>query len=110
MSKAGPAVPGTDGRRAKAAGTLTCRPLMSEPFLPKGPRNCSATEETQVRAPSRETAQHTPVSQPPSVQTAEQQALTPIPAKIGAVDIEQFSRNLARLVEVGGRGVVAYFQ
>jgi hypothetical protein len=40
MSKAGPAVPGTDGRRAKAAGTLTCRPLMSEPFLPKG-RTCN---------------------------------------------------------------------
>jgi polyhydroxyalkanoate synthase subunit PhaC len=83
---------------------------MSEPFLPKGPRNCSATEETQVRAPSRETAQHTPVSQPPSVQTAEQQALTPIPAKIGAVDIEQFSRNLARLVEEGGRALAAYLK
>ena len=79
---------------------------MSEPFLPKK----SATEETQVRAPSRETAQHTPASQPPSVKTAEQQALTPIPAKIGTVDIEQFSRNLSRLVEEGGRALAAYIK
>jgi polyhydroxyalkanoate synthase len=63
-----------------------------------------------VRAPSRETAQHTPASQPPSVKTAEQQALTPIPAKIGTVDIEQFSRNLARLVEEGGRALAAYLK
>ena len=83
---------------------------MSEPFLPKGPQNCSATEETQVRAPSQETAQQTPASQPPSVKTAEQQALTPIPAKIGTVDIEQFSRNLARLVEEGGRALAAYLK
>jgi poly[(R)-3-hydroxyalkanoate] polymerase subunit PhaC len=83
---------------------------MSEPFLPKGPQNCSATEETQVRAPSQETAQQTPASQPPSVKTAEQQALTPIPAKIGTIDIEQFSRNLARLVEEGGRALAAYLK
>ena len=63
-----------------------------------------------MRAPSRETAQHTPASQPPSVKTAEQQALTPIPAKIGTVDIEQFSRNLARLVEEGGRALAAYLK
>ena len=57
-----------------------------------------------MRAPSRETAQ------PPSVKTAEQQALTPIPAQIGTVDIEQFSRNLARLVEEGGRALAAYLK
>jgi polyhydroxyalkanoate synthase subunit PhaC len=81
---------------------------MSEPFLPKGPQNYSATEETQVRAPSQETARQTP--QPPAVKAAEQQALAPIPAKIGTVDIEQFSRNLARLVEEGGRALAAYLK
>src|SRR6516165_5934168 len=78
---------------------------MSGPFLTKGPQD-SATEETQVRAPSQETAQQTPASKQPSVKTAEQQAS--IPAKIGTVDIEQFSRNLARLVEEGGRALAAY--
>jgi len=83
---------------------------MSGPLLIKGPQNCPATEETQVRAPSQETAQQTPVSQPPSVEAAEQQALTPIPTKIGNVDIEQFSHNLARLVEEGGRALAAYLK
>jgi polyhydroxyalkanoate synthase len=83
---------------------------MSGPFLTKGPQNCSATEETQVRAPSQETTRQTPVGQPPSVKAAEQQALTPIQARIGAVDIEQFSRNLARLVEEGGRALAAYLK
>jgi polyhydroxyalkanoate synthase len=81
---------------------------MSEPFLPKGPQNCSASEETQVRARSQETARQT--RQPPAVKAAEQQALAPIPAKIGSVDIEQFSRNLARLVEEGGRALAAYLK
>ena len=81
---------------------------MSGPFLSKGPQDYSATEETQVRAPSQETAQQTPASQAPSVKTAEQQAS--IPAKIGTVDIEQFSRNLARLVEEGGRALAAYLK
>ena len=83
---------------------------MSGPSQTKAPQNCAATEETQVRAPSQETARQTPVSQPSSVKTAEQQALTPIPAKIGTVDIEQFSRNLARLVEEGGRALAAYLK
>jgi len=81
---------------------------MSGPFLTKGPQDYSATEETQVRAPSQETAQQTPASKQPSVKTAEQQAS--IPAKIGTVDIEQFSRNLARLVEEGGRALAAYLK
>ena len=83
---------------------------MSGPSQTKAPQNCAATEEMQVRAPSQETARQTPVSQPSSVKTAEQQALTPIPAKIGTVDIEQFSRNLARLVEEGGRALAAYLK
>jgi len=32
------------------------------------------------------------------------------PAKIGGVDVEQFSRNLARLVEEGGRALAAYLK
>jgi polyhydroxyalkanoate synthase subunit PhaC len=32
------------------------------------------------------------------------------PVKIGAVDVEAFSRNLARLVEEGGRALAAYLQ
>jgi polyhydroxyalkanoate synthase len=83
---------------------------MSGPFQAKGPQHCSATEETQVRAPSQETAQQTPASQPPPVKAAEQKALTPIPTKIGTVDIEQFSRNLARLIEEGGRALAAYIK
>jgi polyhydroxyalkanoate synthase len=83
---------------------------MSGPSQTKEPQNCAVTEETQVRAPSQETAGQTPVGQAPSVKTAEQQALTPIPAKIGSVDIEQFSRNLARLVEEGGRALAAYLK
>jgi len=83
---------------------------MSEPFLTKEPQTCSATEETQVRAPSQETAQQTHASQPPSVKATEQQVLTPIAAKIGTVDIEQFSHNLARLVEESGRALAAYLK
>ena len=30
--------------------------------------------------------------------------------KIGAVDVEEFSRNLARLVEEGGRALAAYLK
>jgi polyhydroxyalkanoate synthase len=83
---------------------------MSGPFQTKEPENCAAREETQVRAPSHETARQAPASQPPSVKAAEQQALMPISAKIGTVDIEQFSRNLARLVEEGGRALAAYLK
>src|SRR6516165_417833 len=83
MSKAGPGFAGRDGERVMSSGTLTCRPHMSGPSQTKAPQNCAATEETQVRAPSQETARQTPVSQPLSVKTAEQQALTPILAGIG---------------------------
>ena len=43
-------------------------------------------EETSVRAPSQE------------------------PMQIGSVDVEQFSRNLARLIEEGGRALAAYMK
>jgi polyhydroxyalkanoate synthase len=32
------------------------------------------------------------------------------PAKIGSVDVEEFSRNLARAVEQGGRALAAYLK
>jgi polyhydroxyalkanoate synthase len=50
-----------------------------------------------VRAPSQE---------PPMKQEPAQQA----PMKIGSLDVEQFSRNLARLVEEGGRALAAYLK
>jgi poly[(R)-3-hydroxyalkanoate] polymerase subunit PhaC len=80
---------------------------MSGPFLDKGPI-CSAPEETQVRAPLQETAQQDPAGQP--LKPAGRQAITPVPTKIGSLDIEQFSRNLARLVEEGGRALAAYLK
>jgi len=92
---------------------------MSGPFVTKGPQNCWATEETQrkthVRAPSQEigqkqTRRQTPAREPRSVKTTEQKVSPPIPARIGTVDIEQFSRNLARLVEEGGRALAAYLK
>jgi polyhydroxyalkanoate synthase len=50
-----------------------------------------------VRAPSQEP----PVKQEPAPQA---------PMRIGALDVEQFSRNLARLVEEGGRALAAYLK
>src|SRR5271169_2144396 len=32
------------------------------------------------------------------------------PMKIGSVDVEEFSRNLARLIEEGGRALAAYLK
>jgi polyhydroxyalkanoate synthase len=63
-----------------------------------------------VRAPSQETARHTRAGQPSSVKAADQQALAPVPTKIGTVDIEQFSHNLARLIEESGRALAAYLK
>ena len=50
-----------------------------------------------MRAPS----QHPPVKQEPGLQ---------VPVKIGSLDVEAFSRNLARLVEEGGRALAAYLK
>ena len=89
---------------------------MSRPFLPKGPQNRSATEETRVRAPSHETAQQRPANEPPSGKASEQRQVvpSPIPTQVGTqvstLDIEAFSRNLARLVEEGGRALAAYMK
>ena len=115
MSKAGRGISDRYDERRTSGGTLTCRPQMSGPFLPKGSQNSSAAEETQVRAPSQETEQETtrrqtPGGQPPSAKAAEKQSLTPIPTTIGTVDIEQFSHNLARLVEESGRALAAYLK
>jgi polyhydroxyalkanoate synthase subunit PhaC len=64
-----------------------------------------------VRAPSQEPAQQD--------STTKRKARRPrtkheppraIPTKIGTVDIEAFSRNLARLVEEGGRALAAYLK
>ncbi len=37
-------------------------------------------------------------------------AATPGPAKLGSVDVEVFSRNLARMVEGGGKALAAYLR
>src|ERR1051325_11229517 len=108
MAEAGPAVAGSDGERVRSGATLTCRPHMSGPFLGKGPQTGLATEETQVRAPSQGTAQQTHAGQP--LKPEEQQSTAPVPTRIGTVDVEQFSRNLARLVEEGGRALAAYLR
>ena len=72
------------------------------------------------RAPSQETAQQRPVTEPPSGKAPEQRQVVPspiptqmptqIPTQMGTVDIEAFSRNLARLVEEGGRALAAYLK
>jgi polyhydroxyalkanoate synthase len=36
--------------------------------------------------------------------------VTPAPAKIGALDVELFSRNVARMVEDGGKALAAYMR
>jgi polyhydroxyalkanoate synthase len=54
-----------------------------------------------VRAPSQEPGQQQPGRQEPATQP---------PMQIGSVDVEQFSRNLARLVEESGRAMAAYLK
>jgi len=69
-----------------------------------------------VRAPSHDTAQQRPATEPPSGNAPEQRQVVPspiptqIPTHVGTVDIEAFSRNLARLVEEGGRALAAYLK
>jgi polyhydroxyalkanoate synthase subunit PhaC len=60
------------------------------------PRSAIGHRGTLVRAPSPEPVQQAPVQQNPM--------------KIGSVDVEEFSRNLARLVEEGGRALAAYLK
>ena len=66
-----------------------------------------------MRAPSQEPAQQestttTKSKQPPK--PAKPDPALAIPTKVGMVDIEAFSRNLARLVEEGGRALAAYLK
>jgi polyhydroxyalkanoate synthase len=49
-----------------------------------------------VRAPSQEPGKQGPAQQ--------------IPMKIGPLDVEEFSRNLARIIEEGGRALAAYMK
>ena len=64
-----------------------------------------------MRAPSQGPARQKPATQGKSKQPPPKQELAPsIPTKIGTVDIEEFSRNLARLVEEGGRALAAYLK
>ena len=46
----------------------------------------------------------------PSQDPVKQEPAQHIPTKIGSVDVEEFSRNLARLVEEGGRALAAYLK
>ena len=64
-----------------------------------------------MRAPSQEPAQQQPTTKKKSRQPPSKHApVPPIPTKIGTVDIEAFSRNLARLVEESGRALAAYLK
>jgi len=54
-----------------------------------------------VRAPSQE---------PLPPEPAKQEPVKRQPMKIGAVDVEEFSHNLARLIEEGGRALAAYLK
>jgi polyhydroxyalkanoate synthase len=69
-------------------------------------------EETPVRAPSHDAAQQPSANKPASAQPPERQQLpaSSLPAQIGKLDIEAFSRNLARLVEESGRALAAYLK
>jgi poly[(R)-3-hydroxyalkanoate] polymerase subunit PhaC len=64
-----------------------------------------------VRAPSQEAVQQKTTTRAKSKPLPKQGTAPPsIPTKIGIPDIEEFSRNLARLVEEGGRALAAYLR
>jgi polyhydroxyalkanoate synthase len=64
-----------------------------------------------VRAPSQEPAQQQSTTKTKSKQPRTKHEPPPaIPTTIGTVDIEAFSRNLARLIEEGGRALAAYLK
>ena len=75
---------------------MPCAADRRRPCLRKGPRlqalrrivgqELAGSEERPLRAPSQE------------------------PMKIGSVDVEEFSRNLARLIEEGGQALAAYLK
>ena len=63
-----------------------------------------------MRAPSQEPVQQETKTQTKSKPPPKRQPVQRIPTKIGALDMEEFSRNLARLVEEGGRALAAYLK
>jgi len=63
-----------------------------------------------VRAPSQEPAQQDSTTKTKAKQPRTKHEPPAIPTKIGTVDIEAFSRNLARLIEEGGRALAAYLK
>jgi polyhydroxyalkanoate synthase subunit PhaC len=63
-----------------------------------------------VRAPSQEPAQQDSTTKTKAKQARTKHEPPAIPTKIGTVDIEAFSRNLARLIEEGGRALAAYLK
>ena len=64
-----------------------------------------------MRAPSQEPAQQDSTTKRKARRPrTKHEPPSSIPTKIGTVDIEAFSRNLARLVEEGGRALAAYLK
>jgi polyhydroxyalkanoate synthase len=63
-----------------------------------------------VRAPSQEPAQQDSTTKTKAKQPRTKHEPPATPTKIGTVDIEAFSRNLARLIEEGGRALAAYLK
>jgi len=63
-----------------------------------------------VRAPSQEPGSQEPGKQEPIKPESAKQASQPGPTKVGPLDVEAFSRNVARLVEEGGRALAAYLK
>ena len=63
-----------------------------------------------MRAPSQEPAQQDSTTKTKAKQPRTKHEPPAIPTKIGTVDIEAFSRNLARLIEEGGRALAAYLK
>jgi polyhydroxyalkanoate synthase len=63
-----------------------------------------------VRAPSQEPGNQEPGKQEPIKPESAKQASQSGPTKVGPLDVEAFSRNVARLVEEGGRALAAYLK
>jgi polyhydroxyalkanoate synthase subunit PhaC len=63
-----------------------------------------------VRAPSQEPAQQDSTTKTKAKQPRTKHEPPATPTEIGTVDIEAFSRNLARLIEEGGRALAAYLK
>src|ERR1700719_4023878 len=75
-----------DWRRPCLRNTSAQRAAFAGPAANNAAKQLARSEERPLRAPSQE------------------------PMKIGSVDVEEFSRNLARLIEEGGRALAAYLK